>query len=353
MSKETSKILNLEDVHWLSGDGPEQDVVVSSRLRLARNLEGFHFPHACHRESLLAVRAKAIDGLRNSVSSWHWQWLEKSTERELQVLRERHLLSPQMSSDRPGTAIAISPSGQISVMVNEEDHLRLQLLSPGLSLLEDWPKLLALDRKLEEYIDFAFHHHLGYLTSCLSNVGTGLRASVMLHLPALAWFNAIGDMIPAINSVGLTARGTHGEGSAFQGHFLQISNQVTLGSSEEEIVAQVSSVTDHFLKTERQARETLLKEHSLRVTDSVWRAWGIVENARLISVEEATEHLSLLRLGGLLGILPAIQSGLAFQLMVGIRPGHLEKLYHQSFSTMDCDAARADYLRSTLRENIR
>lgn len=324
--------------------------MISSRLRLARNLKGFLFPHACRRENLLAVRSEAITCLRDAVSNWHWQLLENSDERELQVLRERHLLSPQMNSNRPGTAIAISPSGQLSVMVNEEDHLRLQSLSPGLSLLADWPRLVALDRRLEERIDFAFHHHLGYLTSCLSNVGTGLRASVMLHLPALAWFNAVGDMIPRINAVGLTARGTQGEGSAFQGHFLQVSNQVTLGATEEEIIEQVTSVTDHFIQSERQARETLLAEHRLRVSDSVWRSWGIVENARLISVEEATEHLSLLRLGGLLGLLPAIETSVAFRLLVGIRPGHLEKLHERRFSAMDCDAARADYLRSTLRD---
>jgi len=339
--------MKLEDLSWLSGRGPESEIVLSTRLRLARNLEEFPFPPGCppgHLAQVVTLVGVQVEKLREL--TFHQMYSLKPLE--LHLLVERHLISPAFMASNQPRGLALSGDGGVAIMINEEDHLRLQCLWPGMAFDEAWGCISGVEERLAEGLRFAFDEQFGYLTACPSNVGTGLRASAMLHLPALGWLKALDNLVPQVAQVGLTVRGVYGEGSRSAGHLLQISNQVTLGPTEEDILANIGRVTLQLVNYERSAREQLLSTQGGQVEDRVWRCLGILASARLMVSAEALEHLSMVRLGVDLGFLPPIPLEDLNALMVRIRPASLQVEAGRDLEPGARDATRAELLREAL-----
>ena len=346
-------LFGLDRLDWLAGQGgPEADIVISSRLRLARNLSRYNFPSVASRESSRAVRIQTVAATQALLPNWVAVGLSELSTAQTGLLRERRLLPADSALHRPANGQdcereLIAPGGAaFSILVNEEDHLRLQSLQRGLSLTTSLSVLMETAAELESVLGFATSPELGYLTTCPSNLGTGLRASTLLHLPALAWFQALPEVASKVARVGeLTLRGLHGEESLPQAAFLQLSNQVTLGRSEDELLEKVQSVTASLVSWERRARAKLLDSHRLEVEDTVWRAWGTLSHARLMSHDEALEALGLLRLGVLLGFLPERN---VVRLLVACGDAHVEWRSGATLSAQETDSLRAAFLREAI-----
>lgn len=345
------------DLHWIRGEGPLDQVVICSRVRVARNLRGHRFPSVAAPDDLHAIRAKTSLAVGASPFFRDFFDIELSTlsAAEMHTLVEKHLLSPLLSNlvgqGAPARAVVLGPYGVLGLMVNEEDHLRLQCLLPGLNLEAAWTQVSAMDDALENDLDFAFDPHLGYMTTCPSNVGTGMRASVMLHLPALALMNALDTIKSQIaGQVGLAVRGLYGEGSGIQGNLLQISNQISLGPSEEDLVAKVRGITERIVEQEHNARQRLRREFSAQLGDKVWRALGILRHAQVMNAAEALELLSMVRLGAELEILPPISRARLNELLVSIRPATLHILTGTHSDPLQADMTRARRIRQELSE---
>ncbi len=264
---------------------------------------------------------------------------------EKQVLVERHLISRELSAATPGAGVVISRDQGMSVMVNEEDHLRIQVMRPGFQFKRVWKMADALDNALEEKLDLAFSPELGYLTACPTNVGTGLRASVMMHLPGLVLASQMEQVIRAVNQLGLAVRGWYGEGSEASGSIFQISNQQTLGESEEDIIKRVTSVLQTIVEQEQNARAKLLETDSAKLLDKIGRAYGTVRNAHLLTSVEAMNCLSLLRLAADLSLLPEVERARIDRLFIESQPGHVQLAARGTLETQKRDVARARFLR--------
>jgi len=294
----------LKDAHcsWMDGQGPESDIIISSRIRVARNLANLPFPHLLSFEQAEQVISSVGDVIaKKSLSGKTGDFeLIRMTDLppvERQILVEKHLISPDLLDDFQKKAVAVREDEILSVMINEEDHLRLQCLMAGLNLNEAWTAINQLDNELEAGLDYTFDEHLGYLTACPTNVGTGIRASVMLHLPGLVKIDQIKNVLFTINKLGLAVRGLYGEGTEASGNLFQFSNQVTLGQTEEDIVTNLISVARQLLNQERTAREALFKQRREQMEDRAGRAYGLLKHARLMSSDEVMRLLSDLRLG--------------------------------------------------------
>jgi protein arginine kinase len=337
----------LDTLDWLSGCGAETDVAISSRVRLARNLSRHSFPSAAKAETLETVLKEVTSAVTTRLPNWTLLAMASLSQGQTALLRERHLISSSPVPDSRGRGFASLKAGLHSLVINEEDHLRFQTLRSGLSLDGSLDELSKIAVSMESLLGFARSPQLGYLTTCPSNLGTGLRASVLLHLPALAWFEALPEVVRKVACVGgLTLRGLHGEESPLECPFIQLSNQVTLGRSEAELVASVESVARSLIDWERAARTSLRDSLPPQLEDTVWRAWGALGHARLISSEEAVELLGLVRLGVLLDLLPNRGGAkLASRWLVGMGDAHLEGIAGQPLSARQAEAARADYLR--------
>jgi protein arginine kinase len=280
---------------WLRGIGPMSDIVISSRIRLARNVAGYPFLSKATEEQRTELATIIRRNVDESATSGDWSYLEmaKTDELDQQILIERHLISRQHADARGSRGVAVSKNESVAVMVNEEDHLRLQVLRSGLQLDEVWDDISRIDDRLEERIDYSFHPRYGYLTACPTNVGTGLRVSVMLHLPGLKLTGEIERVFRAARDMRLAVRGLFGEGTEATGDFFQISNQVTLGRTEEEIVNDFKHlVIPKIIDYENRARKTLVQDKTLALDDRVWRSYGALVHARTIS-EETMLHLTL------------------------------------------------------------
>jgi len=337
----------------MEASGPEADVVVSSRVRVARNLNKSPFPHLlsesdardiAHSVRLAIGNAEAGGGPR----SLDLVELGELTPVERQILVEKHLISPDLLENFNRKAVVISQDEVISIMINEEDHLRLQCLLPGLQLKEAWDSINLLDDELEKTLEYAYDEELGYLTSCPTNVGTGLRASVMLHLPGLVLVNRIKDVLGSVSKLGLTVRGLYGEGTEASGDLFQVSNQITMGQTEEDIINALISVTGQIVNSERAAREALLRERREHIEDRVGRAYGLLTHARIMSSEEAVRLLSDLRLGVSLKLIDIIPANLITELMVMIRPAFLVKKAGKDISSFARDVVRATLIREKM-----
>jgi len=304
LKKEELTALLCEPQAWMERDGPGGDLAISTRIRFARNLKGYRFPSAASPEELHVVRESIRTTAAHVTPSLRVVDLEDVTPRARHILVEKFLISPQMAAGGTGSLLLFDED--VSAMVNEEDHLRLQCIVAGLDLQTAYARLDALDDALEERLDFAFSERWGYLTACPSNVGTGLRASVMLHLPALAISGALTAVFEGLKGLGVTARGIYGEGTDAAGAIFQISNQVTLGVGERDLLAKVEGVARTLSERERSAREHLLRTAHDAVVDRIWRAFGTLKTARSISYGEAAELLSLVRWGSRERILPEI-----------------------------------------------
>lgn len=335
---------------WMDASGPENDVIISSRVRLARNLQGYPFPHLMDHETadkvLYAVQSAIADsGLVSQVGSLELSRMVELSPTERQILVEKHLISLDMLEHAEKRGFVLRDDEVISVMVNEEDHLRIQCLLPGLQLKECWDLANALDDGLEQTIDWAFAEERGYLTACPTNVGTGLRASVMLHLPALVMTQQINAVLTSLSKLGLTVRGLYGEGTQAMGNLFQVSNQVTLGLTEEEIIDNLIMVAMQLVTQERAARRALYKEQQHQMEDRAWRAYGLLKYARTMTSTDAMTLLSDLRMGVDLAIIPDIPPGLIMELIVMTRPAFLTKLKGEELSPQSRDIYRATLIR--------
>jgi protein arginine kinase len=348
------KMVNNSHSRWMDADGPDADIVISSRVRVARNISGMPFPHLLSKEKSEEVIQQVRLALENQEASDSLGGLELSRLSELspverQILVDKHLISPDLLNNFEAKAVVLRGDEVVSIMVNEEDHLRIQCLLPGLQLKEAWEIINKVDDGLEKTLSYAFSETLGYLTSCPTNVGTGMRASVMLHLPGLKLTKQMGGILGAIGKLGLTVRGLYGEGTEALGDLFQISNQITLGPSEEEIINNLVSITRQLLAQEQAARRALYQEKREAVEDRVYRAYGAVKYARILSSEEAMRLISDLRLGVELKIISGIPSKLLNELMVKSRPAFLMKIAGQELAPYQRDVFRAGLFREEFK----
>ena len=336
-----------ETAKWYEKAGSCGDVVVSTRVRLARNLKQYPFPARASASQREAVERQVKDALLsgNSILSKEFRFipLENTTQEEAVSLVERHIVSPEFIADRRGKAVLISADESISIMVNEEDHLRIQVLREGFSLKEAAETADRIDTLLSENLDFAFDPELGYLTQCPTNLGTGLRASVMLHLPGLTESGAMPRIASNLSKLGLTIRGTYGEGSQIVGGLYQLSNQITLGLSENEAIENLRSITVQLMEEERKARAQMSEEIAWQ--DKIDRAAGVLKSARVLSSSEFMELLSYIRLGLSTGVLQGVTTQELNALMVNAQPATLMARAGKQLDETQRDVLRADMAR--------
>jgi len=327
---------------WLRGSGPEADIVISSRVRLARNVADFPFVSRASPQDRALIEERlreTIIGLERSGEMLYLD-VEELGNVDRQFLVERHLISREHAESEGVRAVAIDGRETFSVMINEEDHLRIQVMHSGLDLQGVWDQINRIDDAIEEKVTYAYDERLGYLTACPTNVGTGMRVSVMLHLPALVLTRQIEKVFRSLHKINLVVRGLYGEGSQAMGDFYQISNQVTLGRSETELTQQIQEVVPVIIDYERQARDFLVRESHQNLHDRVSRAYGILRNAQTISSEETLHLLSSVRMGVNLGLIRGL----------GIPAINEQKLTGSELSRTDRDIERARYLRRHLNK---
>ncbi len=338
---------------WLRGAGPQSDIVISSRIRLARNLAGFPFVgHANRRqryETLEHCRTHITN--RRIADNIFWVQLGDATAMDRQLLVERHLISRQHGSSKNQVprGVAVGGDETFAIMVNEEDHLRIQVLRSGMQLTEAFDQISRIDDVLEEKIEFAYSRRFGYLTACPTNIGTGIRVSVMLHLPALKLTGEIDKVKRAARDMHLAVRGLFGEGSEAQGDLYQVSNQTTLGKSEQEILADFEhTVVPQIIAYEQQARQALMRQREDQLDDKIWRAWAVLTHARVIGTEEVMQLLSHVRMGVNLGRLDTVDIRTINELFLLTQPAHLQRIVGEEMDPATRRVARARLIRQRL-----
>jgi len=338
---------------WLKPGGPNDDIVLSTRIRLARNVAGRPFLTRLtpeERKNLEAYLKKAVLAALKP-DRYTWFELEAMPQIDRQCLVERHLISRELAAAEGQRGVAVGPKQHIAIMANEEDHLRLQVYAPGLQLEEAWKEADAIDDRLEKQVTYTFSPALGYLTACPTNVGTGLRASVMLHLPALVLTRQIEKVFNAVARLRLAVRGLYGEGTQATGDVYQISNQASLGHTEEDILSTLGSVIAQIIAYEKEARDALIAESPTALDDRVLRSWAILTHARIISSEETLALLSAVRLGIHLKRLKDVDIGTVNELFLMTRRGHIQRIRGAELGESERDVARADYIRKRLGTN--
>ncbi|KQO12174.1 ATP--guanido phosphotransferase [Paenibacillus sp. Leaf72] len=340
----------------MKGDGPESDIVISSRIRIARNLNHHPFPLLATKEQSLEVMeqlaAIGASGKLEPIGHFDTIVLSDLTELEKRVLVEKHLISPNLANESRGGAFILSDNESVSIMINEEDHLRIQCLYPGFQIQEAWTLANRIDDIFEAETEYAFDEKRGYLTTCPTNVGTGIRVSIMVHLPALVLSSQINRILQAVTQVGLAVRGLYGEGSEALGNVFQISNQITLGQSEPEIIENLYSVAKQIIEHEKAARIRLLAESKLRIEDRVKRSYGILSYAAIMDTKEAAQRLSDVRLGVDLGLLDNITPQVMNELMIMTQPGFLQQVFKETMNAEQRDYRRAELIRKQLRSQM-
>lgn len=336
---------------WLASTGPESAVVVSSRVRLARNLADFPFMTKAGRTQRAELHRLCREQLLSMPSPRPFFYIdmEKTDQVDRQLLVERHLISKQHAFGEGSRGVAVSDDEAFSIMVNEEDHIRLQVIRSGLQLRECWQEADTLDNALGQHLRYAFSDRFGFLTACPTNLGTGMRVSVMLHLPALKLTGEIEKLFVAAKDMHLAVRGLFGEGTEAIGDFYQISNQTTLGRSEEEILSEFAdAILPRLIVAELSARSVLEQERPLMLDDKIGRAVGLLRNARLLSSEEALFGLSHLRLGVAMGRVANLTMATINRIFLTTQPGHFQRTLGQSLDGDARKAARASYVRQLM-----
>ena len=344
-------------VSWLDASGPEADIVLSTRVRLARNLQGRAFTVRAGEIDLDTILEQVVEAGRDTLKL-HGAVLfrlEAIERLDRQLLHERHLVSKELAGlEREGGvrhAAALLTNGDVGAMVNEEDHLRLQVLKSGFALPPAYAELAEFDGELGARIPFAFHPEFGYLTSCPTNAGTGLRASVLIHLPGLVLTKEIAKVLQGLSQVGLTFRGLYGEGSEVVGNFFQLSNQTTLGKSEEELLDHLGKMVRQVIEYEQQAREVLQRNAPTVIADKVWRAYGLLRYARRLQFEETMNLLSAVRLGVGLNLIGDLSVYTLNKLLVFTQAAHLARGADRVLSDPDLPTIRATFVRQMLDED--
>lgn len=339
---------------WMKVEGPLAGIVISSRVRLARNLAGYPFLSRCDHQQKLEIQEflHQQSSALKTPEPLEYINIDEAEELDQQLLVERHLISRQHAEANGARGMAYSASETISIMINEEDHLRLQALQPGLQLDQAWQEVDRLDNLFEAKMDYAFSSRLGYLTACPTNVGTGIRVSVMLHLPGLKMSGQMDKVIRSARDMRLAVRGLHGEGTQATGDFYQVSNQRTLGASEQQIIDEFKNgVVPKIVDYEQKTREKLLAKHAQFVDDKAFRALGTLQNARTISSEESLELLSHLRMGVTLDRVSGLELDTLNELLLRTQPAHLQQIENRTMSAEERDLARANYIRQKLNPN--
>lgn len=345
--------MNINDLtrstgEWLRGFGPESDIVMCSRIRLARNLADFPFGNRASRAEKLEIESNVKRCLQEIGSDLHYFDVNSVTALDRQFLVERQLISRELANGEGPRGVALNDRENTAIMVNEEDHLRIQVMHSGMTLHEAWDAINQLDDLLESCLTYAFSSQLGYLTACPTNVGTGIRVGVLLHLPALVQTKQIEKVFRALQKINLAVRGLYGEGTQAFGDFYQISNQQTLGMSETELIRKLNEVVPQIIQYERAARETLVRDHRQLVTDKVSRACGVLKTAHTISSDETMHLLSSVRMGVNLGLIDYIDVPSINELFLHTQPAHLQKLQGASLEVDERNIARASFLRTKL-----
>jgi protein arginine kinase len=336
---------------WLRGEGPHHQIVISSRVRLARNLRHRAFPgwaKKAERLSILEQIKPPVEELPEMQDAFS-ELLQELSELDKRVLVERHLISREHAAKGSGSAVVINKRQTLSIMLNEEDHLRMQSIRSGLQLKQAFKLVDKIDTALENKLEFAYDQRLGYLTACPTNVGTGMRASAMLHLPGLVLSELVNQVVQAVSKIGLAVRGLYGEGTEAMGNLFQISNQTTLGEKEEEIVARLTKVIETIISKEHDARQVLIQKKSNTLWDQIGRAYGVLTYAHAMSSKEALNLLSIIKLGVDLGAFPEDRRLPIDQLFIDTQPAHLQKSSQQKLSTEERDHLRAQIIRERLK----
>jgi protein arginine kinase len=337
---------------WLRSEGPHHQIVVSSRVRLARNLKNFAFPgwaKKTERLQILETIKPKVEEL-TEMQDAHSVYSQDLSALEKQVLVERHLISREHAAKGVGSAVVMNRKHTLSIMVNEEDHLRMQAIRSGLQLKSVFKMIEKADSELETKLDFAFHSQLGYLTACPTNVGTGMRASAMVHLPALVLGEQINQVIQAVNKIGLAVRGLYGEGTEALGNLFQVSNQTTLGEKEEDIIERLNKVILQIIEHENNARQMLLQKKQTTLLDHIGRGYGILRYAYSMNSKEALNLLSFMKLGIDLGLFPEQWRMSIDELFMETQPAHLQKGSQQKLAAEERDALRAQIVREKLKD---
>jgi protein arginine kinase len=335
---------------WLSGEAEESEMVLSSRVRLARNLDKRPFTHGATAQVLKDILEESKAALADcpALKGSLVIDMNETPESDRMLLAERRLISREMVKSCLHRSLIVLTDEQLGVMVNEEDHLRIQSIDPGLSLQQAFERINKLDSELDSRLCYAYSEELGYLTACPTNVGTGLRVSAMVHLPGLVHNKDIGQVLDGLRNIRLTVRGIYGEGSDIIGNFFQISNSITLGLSEEDTVKNLEGHIRKVLEFEKKARGAILKKARSLLEDKIWRAYGILKTARLVTSKEAMGLISAVRLGIGLGIITETSLPVLNELFIMIQPMHLQKLHEKVMKAEERDRTRADYIREKL-----
>lgn len=338
---------------WMKDGGPEDDIVLTSRIRVARNVRGYPFPILqtdTNASEITETVERAIQGTQlKELGNFELLRCQEMSALDRQVFVEKHLISPDLAEQEKHGAMVIRDDELVSIMVNEEDHIRIQCILPGLRLNDAWTMASQIDDALEQKLTYAYHEQYGYLTACPTNVGTGMRASVMMHLPGLVLSGSINRLLTAVSQVGLAVRGIYGEGSESYGNLFQVSNQITLGETEEEITQNLQSVVLQLIEHERNARNQLLSRNRIQLEDRVSRSFGILAYARRMDSRETMERLSDVRLGIDLGIIQGVSAGILKELMVTTQPAFLQKYFNRELSASERDVRRAALIRERFR----
>lgn len=338
---------------WLRETGPDSDIAISTRVRLARNIEGYRFISQAsprERKEIEHLLRDKIGELNIGYEIVYINLLDISPLDRM-LLVERHLMSKEHANAEWNRGLGFEQAERISIMVNEEDHLRIQVLRAGLELKQSWELINKIDDAFATLLPYAFHPTFGYLTACPTNVGSGLRVSVMMHLPALFLTKEIEKVYQAVSRINITLRGSYGEGTRALGDLYQFSNQISLGRMEEQIIDNIFALVIQIIQYERKLREKLLEQDKARLEDRVARAYAILREARLISSEETLELLSSVRMGICLGLLPNLKMETINQLFILAQPAHLQKMEGRSMEPAERDAVRAQFLKLKLACN--
>lgn len=340
-----------QKAQWLAADGDLAETVISSRVRLARNLARTPYPSISNAKQQTDV-VDSVAAVLDTAKLFKGGTFVRARELGLtarQLLVERHLTSPEFMRDTTDLGVFVSPEEDLSITINEEDHLRIQALSSGLSLKRAWGLAEAADTTLDASLTFDFDREFGYLTACPTNVGTGLRASVLMHLPGLVLTREIESYLNRLNKLGFVARGFYGEGTDVQGNLFQVSNQTTLGRAEEEIVQSLEKIVRQLAEQETEAQKTLARDARVELDDRVWRAYAIITNARMLNSGEMMNLLSAVRLGVGMKILPPVPLPTLNELLILTQPAHLQEVGGGQLSTEERDVRRAELFRERLK----
>ena len=347
--------MNLDDLlstqgEWLRSTGPNSDIVMSSRIRLARNLSKYPFSHWASKkeqEEVLQIAKQAVSSSEKIKTSLCLD-IGKLDTIDRQFLVERHLMSKEHTVNSENKGLCIGEREVVSIMINEEDHMRIQVMKSGFDLRDAWYIINEIDDELGELLEYAYEPNFGYLTACPTNAGTGMRASVMLHLPSLVMTKQIGKVLQAITKLSLTARGLYGEGTEASGNFFQISNQVSLGHKEEDVIDNIERIIKQVVDHEQSAREALVSQNKDVLVDRIWRAYGTLKSAHIITSDETIDLLSLVRLGVDMNLIKKLDRALINELFIIIQPAHLQKIEKKKLTPNQRDAKRADIIREKI-----